>query len=59
MVVVFILELFLPGGVRIHPLVKGAREVKSAVLLFSFVPFVLHMTYNLIAVSYNKDHSFW
>lgn len=58
-VVTFILELILPGGIRVHPVVKAAREVKSSILLFSFVPFVLHMTHNLIAVSYSKDHSFW
>lgn len=58
-ITVFVLELLLPGGTRIHPLVKGAREVKSAILLFSFVPFALHFTHNLIAISYSKDHSFW
>ena len=56
---VFVLELIRPGGVRVHPLVKGAREVKSAILLFSFVPFWLHFMNNIFAVSYSKDFSFW
>ena len=58
-VATFVLELIFKGGKRIHPVVQAAREMKSAILIFSFVPFWIHSTHNFYNIGFSKSHSFW
>lgn len=55
----FILEQLLKGGIRAHPVVQAAREIKSAILIISFVPFWVHFGHNMFAIAFSKSHSFW
>jgi hypothetical protein len=53
-VVVLVLKLKSQGVREQKPLVI-AREIKSAVYVFSFIPFFVHYTHQLISVSYSKE----
>lgn len=57
-VVVLVLKL-MSKGLREHKVLRIAREIKSSIYVFSFIPFVVHFTHNLLSISYSKDTSFW
>ena len=58
-ILVQILRLVRARGKKELRILTIAREMNMAVLIFSFVPWVVHSQHNLLAVSYTKEHSFW
>lgn len=57
-IIVLILKL-KSRGVREHRPLTIAREIKSAIYVFSFIPFLIHYTHQLLSVSYSKDHKIY
>lgn len=54
-VLVAILKFF-SGGARDNKVLVIAREIKSGVFIFSFIPFVVHFSHQFLSVAYTKDH---
>jgi hypothetical protein len=46
-------------GMRENKWLRIAREIKSSVYVFSFIPFLVHWTNTLVTISFTKDASFW
>ena len=57
-IVVLVLKVKSRGVREWEPL-RIAREIKSSIYVFSFIPFVVHFTHQMLSVSYSKDHSFF
>lgn len=55
--VCYILKAVHTRGVKEMRLFEIAKNVRSSVFLFSFVPFFVHYIHNIISLSYSKDHS--
>lgn len=62
MAVITLIVMFLKltsNGVRDHKCLRIAREIKSAIYVFAFIPFFVHFCHMILSVSYSKDMSFW
>lgn len=57
-IAVLILKV-LSRGARDNKLLRIAREIKSSVYVFSFIPFIVHFTHQLLSVAYSKDQKFY
>jgi len=55
-VLVAILKM-LNRAARDNRVLVVAREIKSGIFIFSFIPFVVHFTHQLVSVAFSKDHS--
>ena len=54
-VLVAVIKMF-SGGARDNRVLVIAREIKSGIFVFSFVPFLVHFSHQLLSVAYTKDH---
>jgi hypothetical protein len=58
MVVITLVVIFLKLTVqRTNKALVIAREIKSAIFLFSYIPFTVHFVHNLISVGISKNYS--
>lgn len=46
-------------GFDVARVLKIARETKSAIMIFSVVPIIVHGVHNLYSISFSKLHTFW
>jgi hypothetical protein len=54
--VVLILKFIVP---RSNNAFRVAREIKSSIFMFSYIPFVVHFAHNLISVAISKNHTIY
>ena len=55
--VCLILKALHTRGVKEMRFFEIAKNIRSSVFLFAFVPFFVHYTHNLISLAYSKDHT--